>query len=72
VESTDAYWGPASYLKNREEDSASSAEALGSEPNSSAAFSHCLAMNRSEFRYYEPQEECKLRLTELPAISLES
>ena len=32
-----------------------SAEVFGSEPNSSAALSHCLAMNRSKFRFYEPQ-----------------
>jgi len=32
---------------------ASGVGVFGSEPNSSTAFSHCLAMNRSGFRIYE-------------------
>jgi hypothetical protein len=34
-----------------------SAEVFGSEPNSSAAFSPCPAMDGSKFRFYEPQRK---------------
>jgi hypothetical protein len=34
-----------------------STEVFGSEPNSCEAFSYCPAINRSKFRFYEPQSK---------------